>query len=47
MTSQCDLQFIDNLDYFNFSELPTGTTFSRVKVEGFVWLDGRDAEGEM
>lgn len=40
----CDIDFIGDLDHFNFRELPVGTTLARVNHKGKFPLDVRDED---
>ena len=40
-----DINFIGDLDHFNFRELPAGTTLARVTNKGELSLDVRDEDG--
>ena len=42
----CDLNFVDDIDYFNFRELPADTTLAQIRTNNPIELEVRDAHGE-
>lgn len=42
----CDLHFVNEIDHFNFRELPANTLFANVRSSNPVQLDVRDSHGE-